>query len=146
MRTNNFKTKLKAAVRILGILPFAAVAAFGQQQINLSVAATSVTLPDGSTVPMWGYFCGSLVTGSTATCAALNPAAPTTTPPTWAPVVITVPSGPGLTINLPNNLSFLAGANNTPTSMVIVGQVGGGLGSHSAGCPVSDTTCSPAPD
>src|ERR1039457_6576710 len=138
MRTNNFKTKLKAAVRILGILPFAAVAAFGQQQINLSVAATSVTLPDGSTVPMWGYFCGT-ATGSTATCAALNPAAPTTTPPTWSPVVITVPSGQGLTINLTNNLSFLAGANNIPTSMVIVGQVGGGLGSHPAGC-ASDPT------
>src|ERR1039457_5819671 len=88
MRTNNFKNKLKAAVRILGILPFAAVAAFGQQTINLSVAPTSVTMADGSTVPMWGYFCGTAVSGSTATCAALNPTATG-----WSPVVILVPQG-----------------------------------------------------
>src|ERR1035438_9312312 len=125
MRTNNFKTKLKAAVRILGILPFAAVAAFGQQTINLSVAPTSLTVADGSTVPVWGYFCGT-GSGPAATCAALNPAS--VTPNTWSPVVITVPSGQALTINLTNNLSFLSGANNIPTSMVVVGQIGGGLG------------------
>src|ERR1035438_6738593 len=136
MRTNNFKNKLKAAVRILGILPFAAVAAFGQQTINLSVAPTSVTVADGSTVPMWGYFCGTAVSGSTATCAALNPTATS-----WSPVVITVPTGAagGLAINLTNNLSFAAGANNIPTSIVIVGQLGGGLGNMT---PVT----SPAPD
>ena len=136
MRTNNFKTKLKAAVRILGILPFAAVAAFGQQTINLTAAPTSVTVADGSTVPMWGYFCGS-GSGPAATCAALNPAS--VTPNTWSPVVITVPSGQALTINLTNNLSFAAGANNIPTSIVIVGQLGGGLGNMT---PVT----SPAPD
>ena len=78
MRTNNFKTKLRAALRILAILPFAAVAAFGQQGINLTAAPTSVTLPDGSTVPMWGYFCGGAVAGSTAKCAASNPSSAAT--------------------------------------------------------------------
>ena len=57
--------------------------------------------------------------------------------PAWSPVVITVPiatgAAGGLTINLTNNLSFTpattgATANNVPTSIVIVGQVGGGLG------------------
>src|ERR1039458_2088885 len=140
MRSNNFKTKLKAAVRILGILPFAAVAAFGQQTINLSVAPTSVTMADGSTVPMWGYFRGTASgPAPTATCAALNPASVLTTPNTWSPVVITVPSGQPLTINLTNNLSFLAGANKIPTSIVIVGQLGGGLGNTSP-------ATSPAPD
>src|ERR1035438_9175729 len=138
MRTNNFKNKLKAAVRILGILPFAAVAAFGQQTINLSVAPTSVTMADGSTVPMWGYFCGTAVSGSTATCAALNPTATG-----WSPVVITVPTGAagGWAIQLTNNLSFTtSGApNNIPTSIVIVGQLGGGLGNTSP-------ATSPAPD
>ncbi len=38
-------------------------------------------LPDGSAVPMWGYSCGAAVTGSTATCAKLNPAAAG-----WSPV------------------------------------------------------------
>ena len=143
MRTNIFKTKLRAALRILAILPFAAVAAFGQQAINLTAAPTTVTLPDGSTVPMWGYFCGGAVANSTATCGALNPAPAAT----WSPVVITVPSGQALSINLTNNLSFPAGtgANNIPTSIMIVGQIGGGLGSHPAGC-VGDPTCSPAPD
>ncbi len=40
--------------------------------------------------------------GSTATCAALNPSAGAS----WSPVVITVPTGQALTINLTNNLSF----------------------------------------
>jgi hypothetical protein len=55
--------------------------------------------------------------------------------PAWSPVVITVPyvaGGASLNINLTNNLSFTpaGGTPNTiPTSIVIVGQVGGGLGS-----------------
>ncbi len=54
--------------------------------------------------------------------------------PAWSPVVITVPTGAagGLQINLTNTLSFTTAtggtANNIPTSIVIVGQVGGGLG------------------
>ena len=57
--------------------------------------------------------------------------------PAWSPVVITVPSGAagGLQINLTNTLSFTTTtggtANNIPTSIVIVGQVGGGLGTAS---------------
>jgi len=72
--------------------------------------------------------------------------------PAWSPVVITVPTtaAGGLTINLTNNLSFPTitggGTNTVPTSIVIVGQVGGGLGtastrtlspdhSNAQGCP-----------
>jgi len=131
MRTNNFKAILKAALRVVCILPFAAAAAFGQQQtVNLTAAPTSTTLPDGTAVPMWGYFCGTAVGGATATCGPLNPASVSTVagvPSTWSPVVITVPTGQGLTINLTNSLSFLNG-NSAPTSLVIVGQFGGGLG------------------
>ena len=96
-------------------------------------------MPDGSIVPMWGYSCGAVVTGSTATCAALNPAAAGG----WSPVVITVPTGADLTINLTNNLSFTAGTgmNTVPTSLVIVGQLGGGLGTtaSSVASPVHGT-------
>src|SRR6267378_2193311 len=123
MRTNNLKAILKAALRVVCILPFAAVVAFGQQQVNLTAGPASATLPDGSAVPMWGYSCGTVATGSTATCAALNPLV---TAGGWSPVVITVPTGQGLTINLTNNLSFAGGT--VPTSLVIVGQLGGGLG------------------
>jgi len=101
--------------------------AAAQQQVNLTAARTNTTLPDGSLAPMWGYSCGAAAGGSTATCAALNPNAPAIAPvitpntPGWSPVVITVPAGQGLTINLTNSLPV-------PTSITIVGQLGGGLG------------------
>src|SRR3989454_2163795 len=129
MRTNNFKAILKAGLRVVCILPFAAAAAFGQQVVNLTAAPTSITLPDGTAVPMWGYFCGTAAAGATATCGPLNPASVSTVagvPSTWSPVVITVPTGQGLTISLTNSLSFAGGS--IPTSLVIVGQLGGGLG------------------
>ncbi len=229
IRINDWKCKaaVKATAVVSLFLLFVAVAGFGQQQINLSAGPAATTMPDGTVVPMWGYTCGTAVTGSTATCApltgtnpaALSPAAmgalggvyvlkggsgytsaptvaisaptgaipgvtnvtatatavvsggvlvgfnvtnhgagyiaaPTVTltfgggtgavaaaSPAWSPVVITVPSGQGLTINLKNNLTFTpptGAANTIPTSIVIVGQVGGGLG----GAPT--TTPSPS--
>jgi hypothetical protein len=132
MRTCNFKSLINTALRVACLLPFAAVAAFGQQQVNLTAAPTMATLPDGSVVPMWGYSCApALAVPSTATCAALNKSAAAAG--MWSPVVITVPSGQDLQINLTNKLSFTpTGAtspNTIPTSLVIVGQLGGGLGS-----------------
>src|SRR6266478_8859089 len=127
MRTNNMKAILKAALRVVCILPFAAVAAFGQT-VNLTAGPAIATLPDGTAVPMWGYTCGAAVLP--ATCTALNKAVAAqttpTTPVTWSPVVITVPTGTDLNINLMNSLTFAGG--NIPTSLVIVGQLGGGLG------------------
>ncbi|HTY98756.1 MAG TPA: Ig-like domain-containing protein, partial [Rhodocyclaceae bacterium] len=112
------KSGLVASVLLL------AGGAWAQQQVNLAAGPSSLTLPDGSNVPMWGYSCGTAVTGSTATCAALNPKATG-----WSPVVITVPTGQALTINLTNNLSFAGSGVSVPTSLTIVGQLGGGLGS-----------------
>src|SRR5258708_25455474 len=138
MQTYIFKAILKAALRVACILPFAAVAALGQQQVNLTAGPATTILPDGSTVPMWGYSCGAVVTGgSTATCVALNPAAAAAG--MWSPGVITVPTGQGLTISLTNNLSFTplgsTTPNNVPTSLVIVGQLGGGLGTTATSTP-----------
>ena len=129
MRTHDYKATRLLALRAACILSFAAVAAFGQ--VNLTAGRTNVTLPDGTLVPMWGYTCGAAVTGSTATCAALNPSAPAI--PAWSPVVITVPPNTPLNINLTNALSV-------PTSLVIVGQLGGGLGD------VTQRTTTSAPD
>jgi hypothetical protein len=70
MHTNQFKAILKIAARVLAILSFA-TAAYGQQAINLTAAPTTTTMPDGTVVPMWGYFCDTAATGSTATCARL---------------------------------------------------------------------------
>src|SRR5438477_9869783 len=110
MRSNNSKSRLTRSGLAASVLLLAGGAAFAQQQINLTAGPTSLTLPDGSVVPMWGYTCDATqVAGSTATCAKLNPNAPAataTTPAGWSPVVITVPTGQDLTINLTNNLSL----------------------------------------
>ena len=50
----------------------------------------------------------------------------------WSPVAITIPAGKDLQINLTNVLRFPTGGspafNDVPTSIVIDGQLGGGLG------------------
>ena len=138
MRMNYLKAILKAAVQGTTVLLLGASVAGAQ--VSLTARPTTVTLPDGNVVPMWGYFCGTAVVGATGTCAPLNPASVAITPNTWSPVVIRVPyvgTATSLTINLTNGLSFL-NANSVPTSIMIVGQVGGGLG----GAPT--TTPSPA--
>jgi hypothetical protein len=135
MRSNSFKLLLVKSGLAYSVLLLAGGVALAAQQVNLTAAPVTITLPDGAAVPMWGYSCGAAVSGSTATCAALNPAAtaglvPPAVQRVWSPVVITVPTGQALTINLTNNLSFAAGTgkNTVPTSLVIVGQLGGGLG------------------
>ena len=133
MRTNNLRTTLKAAVRVLGILSFAALVAYGADvTVNLTAGPATATMPDGTPVPMWGYTCGA-VTGNGA-CAALN----THAAGNWSPVVITVKTGDTLKIALTNHLYFPQTGSATsfiPTSLVIVGQVGGGLGTGSTTVP-----------
>ena len=120
MRSHYFKT-LKTAILAISVLLLGVSVSFAQQTVNLTAAPTSVTLPDGSLVPMWGYTActvtGTAGTGGTQACSYLNPSTG------WAPVVITVPSGQDLKIQLTNNLG-----HGIPTSLVIVGQLGGGLG------------------
>ncbi|MDN7904559.1 Ig-like domain-containing protein [Burkholderia diffusa] len=97
-------------------------ACFAQAVVNLTAKASTALMPDGQSVPMWGYSCTpaavATVPAANATCAAANPAAGAN----WSPVVVTVPAGQ-LQINLTNNLPA-----PVPTSLVIVGQLGGGLG------------------
>jgi hypothetical protein len=102
------------------------------QTVSLTAAPTTAAMPDGQKVPMWGYSCGTGAAAPSggASCAALNPNAGAN----WSPVIITVPyssSGTSLTINLTNSLSFAVaggGTNTVPTSLVVLGQLGGGLG------------------
>jgi len=129
MRFHHLKSTLKTAVLVATVLLLGAGLAVSQVTVNLTAGPSSATLPDGSVVPMWGYSCDG---GPTANCRALNGS---TSSGVWSPVVITVPTGQNLTINLTNNLTFQpatpAGAapNLIPTSLTIVGQLGGGLGS-----------------
>src|SRR5258705_10639260 len=114
MRSNYLKT-LKTAVLAISVLLLGASVSFAQQAVNLTAGGANLILPDGSSVPMWGYTCGAVVSGSTATCAKSNPTAVG-----WSPVVITVPTGQDLQINLTNHLLFgpsVLSANKIPTSL-----------------------------
>ena len=123
MRIHNIKAILKAATLAVVSVLLTAGASYAQS-VSLTAGPATTTLPDGTTVPMWGYSCGAVTASATCTPLNLNAAG------NWTPVVITVPSTPGtLTINLTNSLTF--GANSVPTSLVIVGQLGGGLGDPS---------------
>jgi Chitobiase/beta-hexosaminidase C-terminal domain/Fn3 associated/Bacterial Ig domain len=120
MRINSLKAIGKAAARGAAVLLFGAGLANAQTTVTLTAAPANASLPDGSAVPMWGYTCGAATGGS---CAALNPTAGAGI---WSPVVITVPyTGPStkLSITLTNSLPA-----PVPTSLTIVGQLGGGLG------------------
>src|SRR5882672_2618738 len=127
MRAINSKASLIRSGLAAAVLLVAATASYAQS-VGLTAAPSTVALPDGQAVPMWGYTCGTVADG--ATCAAANPNAGTG----WSPVVITVPyteSGPGVsTTNLTINLTNSLVSSGTPiqTSLVIVGQLGGGLG------------------
>jgi len=127
MRSDQIRARLCDLVKA-GLAASMLVMASGQsfaQTVNLTAQPANAALPDGQIVPMWGYACG---TTSGAKCAALNPNPGSG----WSPVVITVPySGPAtsLSINLTNNLPVPKNASTgIPTSLVIVGQLGGDLG------------------
>ena len=132
MRANNLTKTVKTAVLGTTVLLLLAVVSFAQT-INLTAAPASALLPDGQSVPMWGYSCNDAGTG--ATCAALGGAG------SWSPVLITVPvassGSTNLTINLTNNLPA-----GIPTSLTIVGQLGGGLGVAPGG---NGATTAPSP-
>ena len=100
------------------------------QVVNLRAESQSTTLPDGQVVPMWGYVCSDGGSAGASCGTAKDPSV--NNQATWAPPVIRVPSG-ALTINLTNNLNFAHYA--APTSLVIVGQMGGGLGTDAVYFP-----------
>src|ERR1700684_411546 len=97
--------------------------------VNLTASRQSTILPDGNSVPMWGWSCGTgTAAASGATCTSLNytngALAPQIGGTTWQPPLIVVPYVAGstsLTINLTNALPV-------ESSLVILGQAGGGLG------------------
>ncbi len=129
MQSMTLRMILKATILGVAVLLLTAGGSFGQS-VTLTAGPTTVKLPDGQVVPMWGYTCSAAAVAP-ATCAASNPNAAGG----WSPVVITVPPGP-LTINLTNNLPGVV----PETSLMIVGQLGGGLGDITQ----RTTTASPA--
>jgi hypothetical protein len=142
MRTYSSKTSLIRSGLAASVLLLASSASVAQVAVvDLKAAPTQAMLPDGESVPMWGYTCGAVTQGIVlgTSCAAVNPNAGAN----WSPVLITVPytavagvSTTSLTITLTNNLSF--GPNNIATSIVIDGQLGGGLGAPGSFTPSPD--------
>ena len=102
--------------------------------VNLTAGPTTATLPDGSAGADVGLQLRHGRGGSTGHLrgAESAPAAG------WSPVVITVPTGQDLH-DQPHQQPVVRAADNMPTSLVIVGQLGGGLGDAPA-------TTTPSPD
>ena len=125
MATNLSTSALWRASVAACLLLLGSGVATAQSSITLTAGPTSVTMPDGQVVPMWGYACGASSDGnhtpSRVSCTAANGAPQTASG--WQPPLIRVPSGQPLKINLINKLY-----DKVPTSLVIVGQLGGGLG------------------
>jgi hypothetical protein len=108
------------------------------QTVNLTAARQSTLMPDGNSVPMWGWNCGAPAAVG-ATCTATNGTAQAGGV-TWQPPLITVPYTAGataLTITLTNNLPV-------PTSLTIIGQLpsgdtkGAGNPTRESGRPAHD--------
>ena len=120
MSTNSMNKVLRTvlAASTLLVAGFAS-AASTDNYVYLSAGRMEKTLPDGTSAKMWG-FCTAATTAVSAP----------TMPPTlaacgasWLPgPTITVTAGDNLHITLQNNLPV-------PTSIVVLGQLGGGLGS-----------------
>ncbi|MFL6605493.1 MAG: Ig-like domain-containing protein [Steroidobacteraceae bacterium] len=133
MRASHFAGLLRKSGLATALLMGSAAAIASTSTVSLTAAPANAVLPDGQQVPMWGYTCGSGAGAPTggASCSALNSGAGSN----WSPVLVTVPYDPAgttLQITLINNLTFPTGgspaSNPVPTSLVIVGQLGGGLG------------------
>ena len=117
MRLNQFKATMKTAVLAATILLLAAGTALGQSSVTLTATRQTTTLPDGKTVPMWGYVCGTV---TAATCSAPNGQAQLG----WQPPLITVPyAGPNTSLSI-----VLNNALPVETSVMIVGQLSNELG------------------
>ncbi len=59
MRSSHLKTALKTAALAVTTLLLSAGASFAQSTVSLTATRQATTLPDGNTVPMWGWVCGT---------------------------------------------------------------------------------------
>jgi len=153
MCSNYLKQTMKAAILAVTVLLLTAGVS-SAQTVNLTASQQTTTTPDGNVVPMWGWTCGAVTQGTTAgtSCTALTyttaAGAVAATPQpqlaavttgfaagggAWQPPLIIIPytatagvSTTSLTINLTNALPV-------ETSIMILGQAGGGLGGATFG-------------
>jgi hypothetical protein len=131
----NLSAALIAGFALLGgTSPASAQTTVTPSAITLTAVPQATLLPDGQTVPMWGWQCGTgAAAAANASCVAANGQAQTGVT-TWQPPLITIATGSSLQITLINKLP--APVN---TSLVIVGQISGG-GLSGLGNPTRETT------
>ena len=63
MRFDHSKATVRTVLVAVCILLLGVSWAAAQQQVNLVAGPAMANLPDGSSVPMWGYTCGAAVDG-----------------------------------------------------------------------------------
>ncbi len=121
-----FTKSLLLAAAITVPAMFAGGAALAQTTVNLTAMRMTGTLPDGNTVPMWGY-CQPATDPATSQ----STPCPTANTTAWAPgptIIVPTDSATGfgnLVVTLTNNLPV-------NTSMVILGQIGAETGQGGA--------------
>lgn len=136
MRSSDSKSAVKTVLFALAIVLLSATIS-SAQVVNLTATRQTTTLPDGKTVAMWGWVCGTGASAATtgATCTAMNGqpqttvAVGTTVTTPWQPplIVVSLPAGSATTGSFTIKL---ANALPVETSLIIMGQLpGGGLGS-----------------
>ena len=139
MRTTHdlLKTALLAAIALLSTVGVARA----QNSVTLTAARQTALMPDGASVPMWGWVCSTTTAPVGATCTQTNGAAQTVpatgTSTLWQPPLIRVPAAAapaatGLTITLSNALPV-------ETSLVIVGQIPQAADVNRLGAPVRES-------
>ena len=74
MRSKHANATFKAAVSAVIFLLLTAAVSLGQVTVTLTASRQTTILPDGNTVPMWGWTCGTVMQGTTAgtSCTALT--------------------------------------------------------------------------
>ncbi len=147
MKTKPILALVRSTLAASVILLSGATALAATTTVNLIAQRTGVTLPDGGNVPMWALCSNDPATTLSGTTVIPNPAlgggsltggaCTTTTTSTAVPPVVTVTTAawtPGPTITVPfDPLGTTLVVNLTnqlpvPTSLVILGQLGGGMG------------------
>jgi Bacterial Ig domain len=111
--STNLKMMMRSAITAAltaSVLVAAGLATAATTTVNLTAQRATAIMPDGASVPMWGY-CATPVEGTACTSSAWS----------QGPTIV-VQSGDTLQINLKNRLPVA-------TSIVVLGQLGGGLGS-----------------
>src|SRR3979409_2142651 len=119
MRTSINRATLGVAA--IASAMFGAVgAASAATTVNLTAQRVNATMPDGASIPMWGYCSTGLTSTSTPIAGIVVGGNACGT--TWSP-------GPTIVVNAGDTLSIvLTNTLPVPSSVTILGQVGGELG------------------